>query len=189
MYSLKEILSNSFTDNFSVISAVGTSRFRRDSLIDYSILQAKHSGKIYDTGYAAALILFKNKKPSFFENCIPVLALIIKSLRWNTLKINKKETIVEAVHAKFSISEDAVYLWYIGTHSSRQGEGLGSKLLAEIIQEFHTKTIILETSVESNVHWYEKFGFTVYHAEYFEGTILYFLKRDSAIVRSQLPEI
>ena len=61
------------------------------------------------------------------------------------------------------------------------GKGLGSKLLSEIIQEFYTKTIILETSAESNVHWYKKFEFNLYHEEYFEGTKLYFLKNERGV--------
>ncbi len=180
MYNLKEILSNSFTDNFSVISAVGTSQYRRDSLIDYSIHQAKRSGKIYDTGYAAALIIFKDKKPSFTENIIPVLTLVIKSLRGNTFKISRKEKIVDVIHSQYAIPSDAVYLWYIGTHSSRQGEGLGSKLLLEIIQEFPAKTIILETSVELNVHWYQKFDFNLIMWSILKGLNFIFLKENRA---------
>ena len=182
MYRLKEILSNSFTNNLSVLSAVGTSHSRRDSLIDYSIGQAKRSGKIYDNGYAAALIIFKNKKQSFIRNFIPVLTLVIKSLRGNTFKISRKEKVVLAIHRQHEIPSNAVYLWYIGTHSSKQGEGHGSKLLSEIISEFHCKTIILETSVESNIHWYGRFGFEVYDVEELNGIKLYFLKREPGIL-------
>lgn len=181
MYSVEEILCASFRDNPSVVYAVGESETRRRALITYSIQQARQAGRIYHADHSAAVVLFKNKKPSFIRNVIPTFNLIFKGLRSNTLRIMKKEKLIHAIHQQFQIPDDSVYLWYIGTHPAHCGNGSGSKLLAEILDEFSAKTIILETSVKKNIDWYGKFGFQVYHTEETGNSLLYFLKKDGSL--------
>jgi ribosomal protein S18 acetylase RimI-like enzyme len=54
-----------------------------------------------------------------------------------------------------------IYLPALGVASEFQGQGLGGRLLGALIAESEQAGIplYLETESESNVRWYEKFGF------------------------------
>lgn len=55
------------------------------------------------------------------------------------------------------------YLWFIGVHPEHQGQGIGSKLLEEVIEFYKNegRPFYLETSVASNLPWYQKYGFKI----------------------------
>jgi ribosomal protein S18 acetylase RimI-like enzyme len=65
----------------------------------------------------------------------------------------------EKLHPK----EPHWYLAVIGVEPTRQGEGLGGKLLAAVLDPLDRKGIpaYLETSTEANVAWYRHHGFEV----------------------------
>lgn len=72
------------------------------------------------------------------------------------------------------------YLWFIGVDPGVQNQGIGSKLLQEIIDysNNNNRPIYLETSTVKNLPWYEKFGFEVYNEQDLTYH-LYFFKRDA----------
>lgn len=177
MSSLKEILSDSFRNNFSIQYAVGQSRQRRDALIQYCIVLTRKYGKIYQSHQSAALVLFRNQKPPLLGNVFSVMRVIIKALRFNTLKVNKREKLVDGIHKLYNLPADAVYLWYIGTREKEQGKGGGTAMLEQIITDWGHRTIYLETSAHRNITWYQRFGFVVYHEERIEDKALFFLAR------------
>jgi ribosomal protein S18 acetylase RimI-like enzyme len=65
----------------------------------------------------------------------------------------------EKLHPK----EPHWYLAVIGVEPARQGEGLGGKLLAAVLERLDTNGVpgYLETSTEANVAWYRHHGFEV----------------------------
>ncbi|MFM9500732.1 GNAT family N-acetyltransferase, partial [Streptomyces galilaeus] len=71
------------------------------------------------------------------------------------------------------------YLWFIGVDPVAQSQGVGSKLLQDIIDysNSNNRPIYLETSTVKNLPWYEKFGFEVYNEQDLTYH-LYFFKRD-----------
>lgn len=60
-------------------------------------------------------------------------------------------------------NRDYLYLMILGVAPEFQGRGYGGRLLGGVIQESEERQlpIYLETSTESNIRMYEKFGFKV----------------------------
>jgi ribosomal protein S18 acetylase RimI-like enzyme len=66
--------------------------------------------------------------------------------------------------AKKSLHLDPyIHLLIMGVSQDYQGKGLGGKLVRALIDksESENKPIYLETQKEDNIHFYEKYGFTV----------------------------
>src|SRR5204863_2152209 len=72
-----------------------------------------------------------------------------------------------------------LYLWFIGVRPDNQHQGIGTRLLQQLIDvaAIESRMILLETSTERNLPWYRSLGFEsydeldlIYH--------LYFLKKD-----------
>lgn len=178
MYSSREILYFAFRNNQTFTIATGRDKTRIERLIDYSIRHAEKYGKVYCNNFSSALIIDTAIKVSRFNNLVQLMKLVLKSLRFNAFKINKKEKLTQTVHKEYNIPHGAIYLWYLGTHPEFQRQGWGSKLLTEILFDYQGKTVILQTSEEANVRWYKKFGFDLYHIEIFDSMKIYFLKKD-----------
>jgi ribosomal protein S18 acetylase RimI-like enzyme len=71
------------------------------------------------------------------------------------------------------------YLWFIGVDPAWQHQGIGGKLLNEIIEEANMESlpVYLETSTLQNLPWYERFGFEIYNKLEMSYT-LFFLRRE-----------
>lgn len=71
------------------------------------------------------------------------------------------------------------YLWFIGVDPTEQNQGIGSKLLREVLaeNEFDKRIVCLETSTLKNIPWYQKFGFVVYD-KLDLGYELFFMKKE-----------
>jgi len=72
----------------------------------------------------------------------------------------RREAIIKKLHPKTPFC----YLWFIGTAPDVQRKGIGSALLETLLDQCDQQSlpVYLETSVERNVPWYKKWGFTVY---------------------------
>ncbi|MBQ0740475.1 GNAT family N-acetyltransferase, partial [Aquimarina celericrescens] len=71
-----------------------------------------------------------------------------------------------------------LHLWIMGTIPKSKGKGIGTKLLKEVLEYYgKTKPIYLETTTESNMHFYKKLGFKVFNETYALEYPLYFLLR------------
>lgn len=103
------------------------------------------------------------------------MKLIVNCIGW----VNLKKTLNrEALIKKVWPEKSMYYIWFLGVNPIYQNKGIGSKLLAELIEDSAAKqkSIYLETSVVKNVSWYERFCFETYH----EMTLSYqlmFLRR------------
>jgi ribosomal protein S18 acetylase RimI-like enzyme len=125
---------------------------------------------------ACALIVLPEKKKTTLQSIILDAKLAISCMGLGNLKkAMDREAKIKINHPKGLM----YYLWFIGVESNDQGNGIGSKLLAEVIQEGLSKNrpIYLETSTVINIPWYERFGFTIYKELDF-GYKLFCLKRE-----------
>jgi len=162
-----DILVKSFDSNPSVNHVVKQDHKRQQRirvLMDYSFKVCSAFGDVWmsDDEQACALVLHPDKKRfslnaiawdiEFCFSCIGLTRINI---------VLKRESDVKAFHPTAPFT----YLWFIGVNPSAQHQGIGSNLLKEVIQqsENQKRPIYLETSVKSNVVWYQKHGFELFH--------------------------
>jgi ribosomal protein S18 acetylase RimI-like enzyme len=74
---------------------------------------------------------------------------------------------------------EGLYLWFIGVHPNAQNNGVGQKLMTELVDESERmeRPIYLETSTMKNIPWYKKFGLDVYNQLDF-GYNLFLIRND-----------
>ncbi len=179
--SVVSILSRAFDDNKSVNYVVkqGTARKKRiGKLMEYSFDICNNFGEVWlsDNKEACALILFPDQKRISLKTIFWDTRLAVSVIGLNRVKrVMEREAKIKALHPPGPFT----YLWFIGVDSARQGEGVGSRLLQEVIEVCQRKQrpIFLETSVEQNLSWYKKFGFEVYNFLDLSYR-LYFLRRE-----------
>ncbi len=145
--------------------------------MDYSFEICHRFGKVYlmDDKKACALVLFPEQKETSFETILLDVKLVLNSVGvFNIGKALKRESRIKEIQDNVPM----YYLWFIGVDPASQGQGLGTKLMEELIAESETMQlpIYLETSTLKNLPWYRKFGFEVYH-ELDLSYKLFFLKR------------
>lgn len=162
-----KILANSFDDNKSVnyIIKQDNKRAKRiKALMEYSFDTCFMFGEVYlsNDKTACALILYPDRKKLSMKAIWADLTLVFKAIGINRAsKAMSRESQIKSHYPNTPF----YYLWFLGVLPSAQHKGIGSKLLAEIIQDSHqqNKQIYLETSTLKNLPWYEKFNFKIYH--------------------------
>jgi|APTNR8051073442_1049403.scaffolds.fasta_scaffold00018_179 ribosomal protein S18 acetylase RimI-like enzyme len=161
-----DILSKSFDDNRSVNYVVKQdskrqARIRR--LMDYSFDICNAFGDVWmaDDDQACALVLYPDKKRSTLNAILwdAKLALSVIGLT-RVSQVLSRESKIKFFHPKGRFT----YLWFIGVTPELQNKGKGSQLLQEIISESESqgRPIYLETSVDRNINWYQKFDFEIF---------------------------
>jgi hypothetical protein len=161
-----DILTLAFDQNKSVNYVVkqGNDRVERiRQLMAYSFEYCKEFGEVYksDDGKAFALTLYPERKRTTLKSIMwdAQLAANVIGLR-RVMQVLNRESLIKKHHPKQLIT----YLWFIGVEPGQQGQGVGSKLLKDVINmnEKNKRPIYLETSVDKNLSWYESFGFEIY---------------------------
>lgn len=115
-----------------------------------------------DNKKGCALIVIPDKKRTSLKSILMDAKLAISCIGlFNIKKAMDRESKIKKIHPKGVLM---YYLWFIGIEPSEQNNGIGSRLLEEVIQEsaFMQRSIYLETSTLKNIPWYEKYGFTIY---------------------------
>ena len=176
-----QILTKSFEANQSVnyIVKQDKKRIKRiESLMDYSFEICYLFGDVFlsDDKKACALILYPDKKKTSIKSILLDAKLIFSSVGLSNIKKTMhRETTIKKLQPK----EPMYYLWFIGVDPDYQSEGIGSRLLEDIIQDSNQRkrSIFLETSTLKNIPWYKKFGFYIYN-ELELSYKLFFLKRE-----------
>lgn len=172
------LLAGSFSDNPSVNYIISGDRRRPErlaALMDYSFELCMRFGEVWlsDDRRACALLLFpQNKRLTLTSVWLDVKLAFFAIGLFRIAKVMRRERLVSGKHPK----EDMAYLWFIGVDPLFQGQGVGSTLLAELSERFNNLRLplFLETSVLSNLAWYNRFGFKVYE-ELDLGYRLFFL--------------
>ncbi|MBN2155239.1 MAG: GNAT family N-acetyltransferase [Candidatus Lokiarchaeota archaeon] len=76
-------------------------------------------------------------------------------------KIFQVFSVIEKDRKEF-MKEAYVYLYVIGVHPSKQGQGIGTKLIRSMLEILPKHIpIYLETETQDNVKFYEKLGFEI----------------------------
>ena len=174
------ILSYSFKDNQSVNYVVRNDKnsFERiKALMDYSFELCSMFGEVWlsDDKKACALILFPHDKRTNAKSIWLNIKLIFQAIGiFGISKTLKREAQIHKIQPK----EQMAYLWFIGVEPESQKNGIGSKLLLQLILRFTVLNLplYLETSTQKNVPWYQSFGFVIYD-QLNLGYSLFFLKR------------
>ncbi len=176
-----DILTWSFDGNKSVnyIIEQDDKRIERiKSLMDYSFEMCYLFGDIFLTEdkKGCALILLPDKKKTSLKSIFLDVKLIASCIGFANFK---KALTRESKIKKLQLKGLIYYLWFIGVSPAEQTRGIGSKLMAEVIEEGSSKqrAIRLETSTLKNIPWYESFGFKIYN-ELDLGYKLFFMKKE-----------
>jgi ribosomal protein S18 acetylase RimI-like enzyme len=175
-----DTLTQSFDDNKSVNYVVkqGSTREQRiRGLMDYSFNVCSAFGEVWtsDDEQACALILLPDKKKTTLDAIMWDAKLAFSVIGLDRVgKVLGRESKIKTFHPKEPFS----YLWFIGVKPQAQNNGVGSKLLQEIIShsEKNHRPIYLETSVDRNLPWYQKNGFEIFNTLNLSYT-LYLLRR------------
>jgi len=176
-----DILSRSFEDNQSVNFIIRQDKNRTKrirALMDYSYEVCSQFGDVWlsDDRQACALLLYPHLKRTTLKSIWLDIKLILQAIGLDSIqKAMNRETRIKKLHPPTKMA----YLWFIGVQPEHQGQGIGSKLMKEIISNSDSKVlpIYLETSTLKNLPWYEKFGFQIYGQLDF-GYNLYFMERE-----------
>lgn len=177
-----DILTGSFEKNVSVNYVIRQDkrRIKRiQGLMSYSFDLCRLFGDVFisDDNKACALIMYPDKRKTTLGSILLDIRLIFQSIGFNNItRTIKREKLIESRQPNIPM----IYLWFIGVAPEMQGKGIGSKMLAEIIENSRSKgrPVCLETSTLRNIPWYQKFGFKIYH-EADLGYKLYFLSNKS----------
>jgi ribosomal protein S18 acetylase RimI-like enzyme len=178
--SILELLTNTFAENRSVLYLLkkrGKNK-RIRQLMAYAFDICFLFGKVYlsDDRTACALILFPDKKHFSLKSLLLDLRLIFTCIGlFHLRKALRREAVIRKMQA--APVTEVYYLWFIGVNPARQHQGIGGKLLDEIVQDSYrmNRKIYLETSTASNISWYIHHGLEQY-AEFNFGYSLYFFK-------------
>jgi GNAT superfamily N-acetyltransferase len=176
-----DILSNAFDDNKSVNFVVkndGQRKRRIRALMEYAFDRCHNFGEVWLSVdlKACALVLFPVDQPFSFRALFWDLNLLFRATGVSrTAKILNREKHIKINHP----GNPFCHLWFIGVYPSEQSKGYGTVMLENIIKRFEQRglPIYLETSVERNIPWYERSGFTIYNTIKFDYT-LFLLKRE-----------
>lgn len=162
-----DILVKAFQENKSVNYIVRQDEkrlVRTRLLMEYAYFMCYNYGHVYlsEDKNACALVLFPHVKKTSLKGLYWDAKLVLKVMGiFNLLKVLKREGLIKKHHPK----DPFYYLWFIGVDPLVQGQGLGSALMQQLVNEAESLELpfYLETSTLKNLSWYQKFGFQIYH--------------------------
>lgn len=163
-----DILTQAFDDNKSVNFVVKQDHLRVKrirNLMEYSFNLCLTFGEVWitDDNQACALILFPDRQKTSFQTILWNAKLALSSIGLERVgRVLKREKAIKTHHPK----EPICYLWFIGVTKNSQGKGLGTELMKRVLLKCAEKKrpVYLETSTESNLPFYTKFGFKIFHS-------------------------
>lgn len=162
-----DILSKAFLTNPSVNYVVRQDAHHEErirKLMDYASKLCERFGQVWVTEdkKGCALVLLPDTKRTTWQTIRWDVELALSCIGLSHVRaVMKREAKIKMFHPRTPFA----YLWFIGVYPDDQMSGIGSVLLEEVIGycERRNRPIYLETSVQSNLGWYRKFGFEVYH--------------------------
>jgi len=176
-----EILTKSFDQNKSINFVVKQDKKRTQrikTLMEYSFNVCSVFGEVYltDDKKGCVLLQLPHQKKTTLKSILWDAKLGFASIGIErALKVLGRESKVHSHHPETAYC----YLWFIGVDPEHQQSGRGSKLIREAIEKYDALgiPIYLETSTLTNLPWYQKFGFEIFHEIEFTYK-LYMLRRN-----------
>ncbi|MFI5452197.1 GNAT family N-acetyltransferase [Pedobacter sp. UC225_61] len=175
-----DILLNTFAENKSVnyIAPTTFGDRRKRALMEYAFDLCMLFGKVRlsDDRRGCALLVYPDWKRTSWRSFWLDLKLAFGLGLFYAIRAMRRESKVAA--RQFS-GKNVAYLWFIGVEQGFQNQGVGSKLLSEVILMCgrERRMVCLETSTLENLPWYGNFGFRLY-AKLDLGYELFFLRRE-----------
>ncbi|GGX07299.1 GNAT family N-acetyltransferase [Aquimarina muelleri] len=171
-------LTETFPNSINFVVKQDKNRSKRiRHLMQYQCKMALKFGKVFisDDQESCVLFLHPEKKKITLKTILWDINLVINCIGIkNVYKVILREKILKKNHPKIPF----LHLWIMGTIPKSKGKGIGTKLLKEVLEYYgKTKPIYLETTTESNMHFYKKLGFKVFNETYALEYPLYFLLR------------
>jgi hypothetical protein len=159
-----DILTESFDSNVSVNFVVRQDKNRNKrirKLMEYSFDLCLLFGNVYLTEdrNGCALVLYPEMKKTTFKTILLDLKLALSSIGlFRVVTVLNRDA---KIKKHYPANNKLFYLWFIGV---KQRKGIGTELLNDLKKEsiIQNRPIYLETSMKSNVDFYEKQGFHVY---------------------------
>ncbi|CAM1358659.1 conserved hypothetical protein [Tenacibaculum sediminilitoris] len=148
-------------------------------LAEYMFNIAYSFGEVYisDNENACLLIVYPHNKKNTYKTICWDIQLAIKTIGFNKiLKVLRREQQLK----KYHINEPHIHPLVLGVSQEMQGKGIGPRLIKEVF-EYHkhnTLPCIIETTSESNLKLYKRFGFTIFKKTHEFNYPLYFLRKD-----------
>ncbi len=158
-----DIIGESFADdpvNYWIFrSQIGISDFY--TMVAKKLYLPQGYGHVMEDGSGGTLWL-----PPGVKKHIPLwksLDIAISMTRHGGFKSIQRGTSVDESLAMYKPTEPHYFLFAIGTRPAQQNKGIGSKLMEAGLEKADREGLpaYLESSKESNLHFYRKFGFEV----------------------------
>jgi ribosomal protein S18 acetylase RimI-like enzyme len=161
------ILSQAFSENMSVNYVVKQDRNRLtriEKLMQYSFTTCIDFGEVWisENEEGCALLLYPDKIKTTFKSLLRDIKLAVAVIGLERLPlVLRRESWIKKNHPAGAFC----HLWFIGVNPGYQKKGCGGDLLKHVIHraEIKNRPIYLETSVDLNLPWYQRFGFDVFH--------------------------
>lgn len=171
------ILLEAFKKNKSVNYIAGKEEDKIRYLMEYSFENCMDAGEVFisDDGNACAMIQFQDRKKFSLRSAYLDIQLILKTIGISNIpKALARESFIKKHYPK----EPFTYLWFVGVIPERQRNGFGSEILKYVMDYSKSlnRPVYLETSTESNLPWYQKYGLDIYTVSDRFGFPFYFLK-------------
>lgn len=162
-----DILAAAFEQNKSVSYITGRGNRRGEKirlLMEYAYQVCESYGKVVLSAdkNACALVLFPHTKKFSLRSAYWDLKLVFGVIGpLNLPKILRRERLIAARHPPGPL----YYLWFIGVDTAVMGRGIGTALLAQLVEDSRIGGLpfYLETSTEENLSWYKRFGFRIFY--------------------------
>ncbi|PKV49518.1 acetyltransferase (GNAT) family protein [Aquimarina sp. MAR_2010_214] len=183
----KEIITNLLWNTFIKLEFPNSINFvakqdqkrpaRLRYLMEYQFNVALKFGEIWlsDDKKGCILLLFPETKRVGLSSLLWEIKLAFYSIGiQNVIKVLKRESQLKKKHPKVPF----IHFWLMAVTPESQGEGVGQKLLSEVLEKYKnsTKPIYLETTTQSNLKFYTKNGFNIFDNTHTLNYPLFFLK-------------
>ena len=167
------VLSESFENNKSVASVV-KNKNAIPELMRFCVYESMSQNLAFTNEDKTAFALCSNigVKNTNFKSILRTIRFVIRAVGvFKIPLVLQRESLIHKNHPK-----KGIHLVFLGVQENEQGKGIGGSFLCELSQFFLLKNqfLYLETSMNENISFYKKHGFSIYNTLDMYGYTLYF---------------
>lgn len=132
-------------------------------LMEYMFNLCFKFGEIFlsDNNKGCILLMFPHRKRVSLETILWDIKLAFKTVGLeNVVKVLKRESQLKKHHLK----EPHIHPLIMGVRKEYQGTGVGPRLIVELLKHYDNNElpVVIETTTDSNLKLYKKFGFKIF---------------------------
>ncbi len=160
-----DILCNAFVSNKGINWLIKEGRDRKKSLkrlMEYQYIQCVRSNCAYMSDDRNGVILAEipSKKKTAVGDTFRLIRVLFTVI--GISRVREVKTKEEYINIRLP-KEDFLHLIFIAVDQVQQNRGVGKQLLGDFLSNNNDRLpVYLETSTESNLQFYQKYGFTTY---------------------------